>query len=335
MKTKCMILNSERNVSLTAYIQPVGGEYGRIECRPAVLIIPGGGYHFCSDREAEPVAFAYLKAGYQAFVLRYSLNEQAAWPHPLDDYEQAMALIRENSTEWHVAADHIAVIGFSAGGHLAACAATMSKNRPNAAVLGYPVIDGICARDYLPSAPDVIEHVDGDTCPCFVFATRTDNLVPVSNAVHMVTALCENDIAFESHIYSNGHHGLSTGDAGIEGGTFSERYPHWVEDSISWLADVLGGITPQGLTSPRFGAKVNGNRDKALNLDCTMAYLMASPSARDMLNALVPGWDTGFPSAAAGVITLRDGLSYRGLDPETIARIEAGLNTIDNRNKDV
>ena len=229
------------DVSLTAYVQEPSREMPNMMHRPSVLVIPGGGYHFCSDLEAEPVAFAYLKAGYQAFVLRYSLNEQAAWPRPLDDYEQAMALIRENAEAWHVAADRVAVIGFSAGGHLAACAATMSKNRPNAAILGYPVIDGCCARDYLPSAPDVIEHVDGDTCPCFVFATRTDNLVPVSNAVHMVAALCANDVAFESHIYSNGHHGLSTGDASIEGGAFSERYPRWVADSLSWLADVMGG----------------------------------------------------------------------------------------------
>lgn len=335
MNTESIVLNRERNVTLTALIQPVGGEYDQIERRPAVLVIPGGGYHFCSDREAEPVALAYLKAGYQAFVLRYSLNEQAAWPHPLDDYEQAMALIRENAEAWHVAEDRVAVIGFSAGGHLAACAATMSKHRPNAAILGYPVIDGACATDYLPSAPDVIEHVDGDTCPCFIFATRTDNLVPVSNTVHMVAALCVNDVAFESHIYSNGKHGLSTGDASIEGEVFSARYTRWVEDSIAWLADVMGGITPRGLTEPRFGARVNGNREKTLNLDCTMAHLMASEPARALLDAAMPGWDKDFPSAAAGVITLRDGLNYRGLDAGAIARIETALNAIENTSEDM
>lgn len=330
MKSEYILLNAERQVSLTTFIQPVGGDYGSIRRRPAVLVIPGGGYHFCSDREAEPIAFAYLKAGYQAFVLRYSLNEQAVWPNPLSDYEQAMALIRQNAEEWHVAEDRIAVIGFSAGGHLAACAATMSVHRPNAAILGYPVIDGACARDYLPSAPDVIEHVDGNTCPCFVFATRTDNLVPVSNAVHLVAALCEKDVAFESHIYSNGHHGLSTGDASIEGGAFCERYPRWVEDSISWLSDVLGGVTPGGLAAPRFGAKVNGNREKTLNLDCTLACLMASEPATALLDTALPGWRENTPSAAVGAITLRDGLQYRGMDPEAVAKLEAALRAIPN-----
>ena len=99
MKTEYIVLSEERNVSLTAYIQPAGGEFGGLSERPAVLIIPGGGYHFCSDREADPVAFPYLKAGYQAFILRYSLNEQAAWPRPLEDYEEAMEMIRNRAEE--------------------------------------------------------------------------------------------------------------------------------------------------------------------------------------------------------------------------------------------
>ena len=74
MQTEYMILNQERNVTLTAYLQPVGGELAGLTQRPAVLIIPGGGYHFCSEREADPVAFPYMKAGYHAFILRYSLK---------------------------------------------------------------------------------------------------------------------------------------------------------------------------------------------------------------------------------------------------------------------
>lgn len=81
----------------------------------------------CSDREADPIAFPYLKAGYQAFILRYSVGKDSVWPNPMNDYEEAMELIREKSEEWHVLTDKIAVIGFSAGGILAGCAATMSE----------------------------------------------------------------------------------------------------------------------------------------------------------------------------------------------------------------
>ena len=330
MQKEYIVLNDERNVSLTAYLQPVGGEFSGLSQRPAVLIIPGGGYHFCSDREADPVAFPYLKAGYHAFILRYSLNEQAVWPNPLNDYEQAMALIRQHAEDWHIAADRIAVIGFSAGGHLAACADTMSVNRPNAAILGYPVIDGDCVHDYLPSAPDVPSAVDEHTCPCFVFATRTDNLVPASNALHLINALWAHEIAFESHIYANGPHGLTTGDPSIAFQDCSSRYPHWVEDSIAWLGDVLGGMDAQGLTAPRFGGKINGNREKTLNLDCTMEYLMKHPQGKVLLDEILHGGQNRVPPAAANVITLRNSLQYSGLDQDAIQEIEQRLATIEN-----
>jgi acetyl esterase/lipase len=98
MKAQEIILNEERNVTLTAYVQDAEGEFG-FSKRPAMLVIPGGGYAMCSDREADPVAMAYLKAGYQAFVLRYTCTSKGKWPLPLEDYEQAMALIEERADE--------------------------------------------------------------------------------------------------------------------------------------------------------------------------------------------------------------------------------------------
>ncbi|MCX4372813.1 MAG: alpha/beta hydrolase [Dysosmobacter sp.] len=131
-----IVLNADRDVSLTAYIQEVEGEFGFTK-RPAMLVLPGGGYAMCSDREADPVALAYAKAGYQTFILRYTVTGKGLWPLPLEDYEQAMELIEQNAEEWHVDTDKIAVSGFSAGGHLTACAATMAKHKPAAAVLVY------------------------------------------------------------------------------------------------------------------------------------------------------------------------------------------------------
>ena len=85
-----------------------------------VVIFPGGGYiNFC-QREADPVAFQFMAAGYNAFILKYSLGADAVYPNPLLDLCQAMKMIRENSEEWGIIEDQIAVCGFSAGGHLAA-----------------------------------------------------------------------------------------------------------------------------------------------------------------------------------------------------------------------
>jgi len=332
MRTEQITLNGDRHVTLTAYLLGTGGEFFGIDRRPAMLVIPGGGYHFCSDREADPVALPYLAAGYHAFILRYSLNEQAAWPNPLDDYDAAMDLILKHADDWRVDADRIAVVGFSAGGHLAACAATMARHRPSAAILGYPVIDGACVNDYLPGAPDAAEAVDDRTCPCFVFATRTDNLVPVENSLHMVNALCAHDIAFESHIYGYGGHGLTTGITAINYPGYSARYANWVKDSIAWLEDVLGGLSVRGETPPAFGPRLNGNRDETLNIDCTIACLKKSPEAVRAIAELVPQKDVfkDAPSAAGHVIRLSDSLRYAGVPDETLNALNERLQTIPN-----
>lgn len=254
MKSEYIILNKERNVTLTAYLQAVGNEFSNISKRPAIIVMPGGGYQFCSDREADPVAFQYLKAGYQVFILRYSIKEYAKWPNPLEDYEQAMELIRSRAKEWNIYEDKIAVIGFSAGGHLAASAATLSRNRPNAAMLGYAVTKGETAKECEQTAPDTVSAVDKNTCPCFIFATRDDNVVPIKNSTNFISALVEHDIAFESHIYSYGPHGFSTCDSSLmtPNMQISNRGPGWVNDSIEWLKEVFGDFGDGKMTKPKF-----------------------------------------------------------------------------------
>ena len=73
MQSEVFVLNETRQVTLTSYLLQNGGEFRAVQKRPAVLILPGGGYEFCSDREADPVAMPYLAAGYHAFILRYSV----------------------------------------------------------------------------------------------------------------------------------------------------------------------------------------------------------------------------------------------------------------------
>lgn len=91
--------------------------------RPSVLVIPGGGYEMTSDREAEPIAMQFLAAGFNAFVLRYSVKP-SVFPVALLEAAEAVRRMRAHAAEWHVDGDRIAVIGFSAGGHLAANLAT-------------------------------------------------------------------------------------------------------------------------------------------------------------------------------------------------------------------
>ena len=272
MKTQEIILNENRNVTLTAYIQEVDGEFG-FSRRPAMLVIPGGGYAMCSDREADPVAMAYLKAGYQAFVLRYTCTPKGKWPLPLEDYEQAMARIEEHADEWHLDKSRIAVVGFSAGGHLAACAATVAEHKPAAAVLVYPaILKDICDMCQ-PGMPYPHEHVTAQTCPCFLVAARDDRTVDISNTLRMELALAEKGVAFESHIYSYGGHGFSTGEDWINTNSVCPRLPRWVPDSIEWLGEVMGKLTRSGFTEPTAAISMNGNFAPVLSVSCTLSHL--------------------------------------------------------------
>lgn len=339
MIVETIILNEKRNVTLTAYIQDAGGAFAYVLKRPAVLVLPGGGYQYCSDREADPVATAYLKAGYQAFILRYSVGEDAVWPNPLLDYEQAMELIRDKADEWMLYADKIAVIGFSAGGHLAAVAATMSKNRPNAAILGYAVT-GEAVKGCNPSAPDTNLAIDKNTCPCFLFSARTDNVVPVINSIKFMEGLVEADVAFESHIYAYGPHGFSTCDTSVQSKDteLCERIPNWVSDSIGWLRDVLGEFGDGCMTEPTCKDHVSDDHKDFLSVDCTMGCILKNPEGAEIVLPMLKQAEgktgisiEGDMGSFIEKMRLRDVLAYGGASQEVVEATDIRLSKITNK----
>lgn len=332
MKTEIITLNEERNVTLTAYIQSVGGKFTNITKRPAILILPGGGYQYCSDREADPVAFSFLQAGYQAFLLRYSVGKDSIWPNPLEDVEQAMELIRSRE-DWNIYTDKVAVAGFSAGGHLAAAAATMSKNRPNAAILGYAVT-GNDVKACNVTAPDTSLFVDKNTCPCFVFATRTDDLVPIKNSIGFIHALEKADISFESHIYAYGPHGFSVGNSGVltPGKPICNRAYRWVEDSIEWLKDMFGDFGEGEMTEPRCKGHFSGDSDLYLSLDCTIGHLMNIPAAVEAMGPIAEGMKDEEMLKAVSSMQLKGALRFTKVPQEIVDEIEKRLKRIPNNN---
>lgn len=234
--------------TLYAYLQENTPAIERDRKHPAMLICPGGGYCFVSDREAEPLALACLAKGYSAFVLRYSVAPNAQYPTQLRQAEAALRYIREHATQWHIHPDHVAVMGFSAGGHLAGCLATMGQVRPNAAVLCYPVITAgeYAHRDsFTALGQDVSleECVDDKTPPTFLWHTCEDNLVPVENSLLMATALRKKKIPVELHIFQDGPHGLSlcnalTAGPGAEA-QINARAEIWFSLCIDWCNQIF------------------------------------------------------------------------------------------------
>lgn len=149
------ILNEHTGSYFSTYFIENSEELQNGRKRGVVIICPGGGYSFTSDREAEPMALAFLSKGYHAVVLRYSVGEAAKMPTPLIELATTIGYIRDNAQEYYIDTEQIYVCGFSAGGHLAASLGVFYKNqevlgdlakdpqriRPNGLILGYPVID--------------------------------------------------------------------------------------------------------------------------------------------------------------------------------------------------
>lgn len=340
MRQETIILNENRNVTLTAYLQEVAGEF-QFAKRPAILVLPGGGYAMCSDREADPVALAYMRAGYQAFILRYSTGKNKTWPNPLEDYEQAMAMIEERAEEWHLDSSRIAAVGFSAGGHLCACAATIAKHKPAAAILVYPaILKDICDMCQ-PGMPQPNEHVTGETSPCFLVAARDDRTVDVKNSLMMQLALAEKGVPFESRIYSYGGHGFSTGEDWILNNSCSPRMPDWVDDSIGWLKETLGTLTMKGFSEPNIAVSKNGDTAPVLSVMCTLNHIRKqSADAISILKPLFDGMQAvadarGFSMeglmAAIGNNTIRELMEMVQVDGETIQEIDKTLHSMVNQ----
>lgn len=231
--------------------------------RPCMLVCPGGGYSMCSEREAEPIAFHFLPEGYNVFVLTYSVAPKR-FPTQIREVAAAMELIYSNAEEWHCDTEKVAIIGFSAGGHLAAHYSTMfdckevrevfpDSKSVNASILSYPVITADFEHAHKGSFLNLIGHapenkeeqdyfscdcqVDKNTPPAFIWHTASDTCVPVKNSLLYANALTEYNIPVELHIYPFGQHGLSTCDKH----TLDDVTPEithnnmWLTSVKSWL----------------------------------------------------------------------------------------------------
>ena len=203
--------------------------------RPAVVVVPGGGYSHLGEREMETIAMRFMAHGFNAFVVRYRFAPYR-FPAPQQDVAAAMGYIRAHAAELHTDPDRIALIGFSAGGHLAGFLGVQWQNadlwsplgltpedvKPNALVLSYGVLTygefaETSSYEYLTGSTDpkvheevsVVKHVSEKCPPTFLWAPFNDTVVPVENTLEMAMALSRHKIHTEVHIYPEGLHGAA------------------------------------------------------------------------------------------------------------------------------
>lgn len=230
--------------------------------RPTVLVLPGGGYSFTSEREAEPIAMRFLSRGFNVCILHYTV-ENTPFPIAMLEALTAIQYIRENLSAWQGAADKVYVCGFSAGGHLAASVGVywdqeISKNyfgdteqvRPNGLILSYPLITseepfthewsmqkllGGRQDETLREMFSLEKQVTESTPPTFLWTTFEDALVPCENSMLFASALRKFGIPFELHVFEKGPHGGATGDkvTCME----NHRFGAWLDLACDWCMD--------------------------------------------------------------------------------------------------
>jgi acetyl esterase/lipase len=220
---------------------------GRQTGGTSVIVAPGGGYvNLAMDKEGRQIASWFNAMGVTAFVLKYRLGPRYHHPIELGDAQRAIRLVRSRAMQFGVAPDRIGMMGFSAGGHLAATAGTRFddgntsapdevdriSSRPDFLILAYPVISFDPAIAHAGSvrsllgdnpAPALLQelsadlHVTAKTPPTFLFSTNADRAVPAENSVRFYLALRQAKVPAEIHIFENGPHGvgLDLGDPAL------------------------------------------------------------------------------------------------------------------------
>jgi acetyl esterase/lipase len=226
----------------------------------AVIVLPGGAYAGrAEDHEGVKIAKRLNQLGITAFILRYRYAPYRH-PIPLTDARRAVSVVRSLASHYGYAQNHLAILGFSAGGHLAATtllsryqglkvgdAIDEYSDLPNLGILCYPVIDmespfahrGSVENllgdpqspsfDAQASALSLQKAVTSDTPPCFIWHTAADSCVPVENALLFAAALSQNRVPFELHIYPYGDHGLGLGE---------DTMPYlsgWIEQCVRFI----------------------------------------------------------------------------------------------------
>jgi acetyl esterase/lipase len=226
----------------------------------AVVIFPGGAYtHLTANLEGRQFADWFTARGFRAFVLSYRLPSNGyLLPVPLLDARRAIQTVRARARDYQIDPGRIVVIGFSAGGHLAALAGTQfvpgnpeaedpierASSRPDYLVLGYPWVGAIssdtshlsycklfnlmeqCEALRAAYSPDLF--VTKDTPPTFWYHTFNDQTVPVEQGLRFYSALVKAGVPAEAHIFASGPHGtgLGKGDAALD------QWPNLLE---TWL----------------------------------------------------------------------------------------------------
>jgi len=242
---------------------PTGITFGRSPAR-----VPGGGYGCVAQaNEGIPLAQWFNAHGVSAAVLTYRIAPDYHYPAPLEDGRRAVQWVRRHAAELNAQPDHVGLLGFSAGGHLAAFTAATAfdplpagwlnppdfagaSSRPDFLALGYPVITmkerthggsrtnllGLAADDKAMQEQLSVEtRITGDMPPSFLFSTTDDPSVPIANSIDFYQSMVLAGAPVEMHLYEHGRHGLGLAEESVEVSTWPSLLANWMA-MHKWMA---------------------------------------------------------------------------------------------------
>jgi acetyl esterase/lipase len=177
---------------------------------PAVVIIPGGSYNKILDRDSERVALTFATHAFEAFVVRYPVLEHKSYPAAKKAISAAFDYITDHAGELNVDTERLGIIGFSAGGQLAAAYSNLPTTRAKFAGLGYPVIRPLIDERMGVVTEDVAKLVTDQTPATFIWGSINDDLTPyLDHIAAYANALADHNVPFELHEFSTGNHGIA------------------------------------------------------------------------------------------------------------------------------
>lgn len=214
--------------------------------RSAVVILPGGAYHYCSPGEGEPVAKRYYESGYNGFVLEYSTidgifgspkkGKDEVVDCAVEDVKEAFRYLSDHTSELKIDEEKIVLAGFSAGANLALTAVLYQDIRPLCLLLGYGAYSDDSAASLGVGKLQLYEKLDENTPPAFLFMCQGDPVVSASDSLKLALACSEKKVPFELHGYVTGGHGLSLGTEAS--GIVNKDYATWFEHSLRFIANI-------------------------------------------------------------------------------------------------
>lgn len=235
--------------------------------RHALVIFPGGGYEFVSNREGEPIALRFLTEGFVCFVVKYTCHKE--YPIPQREAIFALNYIKEHKDEFLLTDDNPSIIGFSAGGHLVGTIGLYYKEiaeslninssnvKPTSIIMGYPVITSnkeygergtirviTGLKEELMEKMSLEKHVTKEYPPTYIFTTKEDTCVPPINSDLFASALKEKGVHYQYHLFDNGEHGGSLFSRGVEQ-SYDDKHESvesnsiWVKEAAKFIFDIV------------------------------------------------------------------------------------------------